>query len=149
MTKEKENILFERYPKIFQDRGLSPKETLICFGLECDDGWFDLINNLCDAIQFHVDHNSKRNDIELFSQVVVVQIKEKFGGLRFYYYGGDKIIDGMVRFAEKMSYRICEVCGTNEKVGHTKGWIKTICKECYYESNDNRIWTNKTWVQLE
>jgi hypothetical protein len=59
------------------------------------------------------------------------QIKEKFGGLRFYYYGGDRTIDGMVYLAESMSYNICETCGTTKNVGKTSGWIYTCCKPCY------------------
>ena len=61
----------------------------------------------------------------------VTQVKEKFGGLRFYYDGGNNYIDGMVSFAEAMSYKTCEFCGTTHNVGQTnKGWIFTICKEC-------------------
>jgi hypothetical protein len=58
----------------------------------------------------------------------VAQIKEKFGGLRFYYDGGDDKIDGMVRMAEAWADRSCEECG---KPGTTRntGWIKTLCDE--------------------
>lgn len=62
------------------------------------------------------------------------QIKEKFGGLRFYYSGGDKEISGMTRLAESLSYKICEYCGTTHNVGITKGWICVICKDCYEKS---------------
>jgi hypothetical protein len=63
------------------------------------------------------------------------QIKEKFGGLRFYYSGGDKEISGMTRLAESLSYRICEYCGTTHNVGVTQGWICVICKDCH-EKNE-------------
>jgi len=63
------------------------------------------------------------------------QIKEKYGGLRYYYSGGDDIIDGMVNLAESLSYDICENCGTTHNVGHTRGWIYTICELCR-EKND-------------
>lgn len=59
------------------------------------------------------------------------QIKEKFGGLRFYYSGGDDAIHGMVSLAESLSYKICEGCGSTKDIGYTKGWITTMCKECY------------------
>jgi hypothetical protein len=59
------------------------------------------------------------------------QIKEKFGGLRFYYSGGDEAICGMVNLAESLSYKICEDCGSTKDIGYTKGWITTMCKECY------------------
>jgi len=58
------------------------------------------------------------------------QIKEKFGGLRFYFSGGDEEINGMVSLAESLSYRICEACGTTKNVGQTGGWIYTVCWDC-------------------
>jgi len=72
--------------------------------------------------------------------IKVTQIKEKFGGLCFYYFGGDEEISGMVRLAESLSYITCEYCGTTENVGMTKGWICVICKDCY-EKNEraNRL----------
>jgi len=81
---------------------------------------------------------------EIVPQVVVVQVKEKFGSLRFYYDGGDDVIRGMVSVAESMSSRTCEKCGApGKRVGG--GWITTLCKthaeeagifETEEESND-------------
>jgi hypothetical protein len=61
--------------------------------------------------------------------VTLDQVKEKFGTLRFYYTGGDDIIDGMVRMAESMSGVTCEGCGN---VGERRGggWVRTICGPC-------------------
>lgn len=59
-------------------------------------------------------------------QVVVAQIKEKFGGLRFYYDGGDDTIDGMVRMAEAWASVSCEECGA-PGVQRPGGWVKTLC----------------------
>lgn len=58
--------------------------------------------------------------------VYVRQIKEKFGGLRFYYDGGDDQIYGMVRMAETWAAYSCEECGApgDRRSG---GWIKTLC----------------------
>lgn len=59
-------------------------------------------------------------------QVVVNQVKEKFGALRFYYTGGDDNIYGMVRMAESMSEVTCEECGSpGESRGG--GWVRTLC----------------------
>jgi len=67
--------------------------------------------------------------------VTITQIKEKFGGLCFYYSGGDKVIEGMVDYAQSLSYRTCETCGTTSNVGRTCGWIYTCCWDCL-EKND-------------
>jgi len=68
--------------------------------------------------------------------IEIHQIKEKFGGLCFYYYGGDNFIDGLVNFAENISYRVCEECGSTHKVGQTQRWIYTICKKCYDKADE-------------
>jgi len=61
----------------------------------------------------------------------ITQIKEKFGGLRIYHQGGDAYIEGIISFAESLSYQVCENCGSNQDVSQNKkGWIKTYCKEC-------------------
>ena len=79
---------------------------------------------------------------EEIKQVFAVQVKEKFGGLRFYINVGDDYINGAIMMAENMSYHICEECGApGEPAG--PGWILTLCevhkkerqakyaKECY------------------
>lgn len=73
----------------------------------------------------------------------ITQIKEKFGGLRFYYAGGDDYIDGMVDMAESMSYDTCETCGTTNNVGSTQGWIYTVCQPCWSKNPraNNLEWT--------
>ena len=74
--------------------------------------------------------------------VQVSQIKEKFGGLRFYYNGGDDFVFGLTMFAESLSYRICETCGTTLNVGQTNGWIYTCCWDCL---NKNERAKNLSW----
>lgn len=58
--------------------------------------------------------------------VQVRQIKEKFGGLRFYYDGGDDTISGMVTMAEVWAGRVCETCG-ERGTQRSGGWIRTLC----------------------
>lgn len=60
------------------------------------------------------------------AQVVAVQVKEKFGTLRFYYDGGDDYIRGIVSMAESMSAVTCEECGVPGKQ-RGGGWIQTLC----------------------
>ncbi len=141
MSPEKDKYLVERYPKIFRDRNGDMRTTAMCWGLDCHDGWFNIIEQLCDSIQNYIDLNPHLN----ITQVVATQVKEKFGGLCFYYIGGDDVIRGMVRLAENMSYNTCEFCGSIENIGYTKGWIYTICKECYDNSTTESI-TRLEWI---
>lgn len=59
-------------------------------------------------------------------QVIVQQIKEKFGGLRFYYDGGDEHVHGLVSMAESWAGVACEECG-GIGVRRGGGWIRTLC----------------------
>lgn len=59
-------------------------------------------------------------------QVVVTQVKEKFGTLRFYYNGGDEAIAGMVTMAEAMTAITCEECGSPGKLNRG-GWLSVRC----------------------
>ncbi len=67
-----------------------------------------------------------RNVAEEIPQVVAAQVKEKFGGLRFYVDGGDHYIYGAIQMAENMSFRVCEECGAPGKT-EGPGWIRTLC----------------------
>lgn len=82
-------------------------------------------------------------------QIEATQVKEKFGGLRFYYSGGNEETSAMISFAEALSYKICEECGRYDNtVGSTSGWITTICKECvekYPHYKDSEWKTTADW----
>jgi hypothetical protein len=93
-------------------------------GIECAAGWWPIIASLCAGIQHHIDWKNRQS--ELVPQVTVAQIKEKFGGLRFYYDGGDDVINGMVRMAEAWAGHACEECGAPGE-RRSGGWIKTLC----------------------
>jgi len=124
MKEELDNILCERYPKIFADRYKPMTETAMCWGFNIGDGWYQIIDSLCGQIQNHIDWQNRRG-VEI-TQVVATQVKEKFGGLRFYYEGGDDTVDGMVRMAESWASNTCEQCGQPGRTrGH--GWIYTSC----------------------
>jgi hypothetical protein len=106
------------YPKIFAGQ---------YGGFAVGSGWWPIIESLCANIQSHTDWwNKNRETRPVVEQVVVAQIKEKFGGLRFYYEGGDDQISGMVRMAEAWASHSCEECGAPGTLGG-KGWIKTLC----------------------
>ena len=131
MTEEEDKALCEKYPKIFKNRNGSIQETCMAWGFECGSGWFDIIDILCHEMQNHVDWKSKdlSGEEKESLQVVADQVKEKFGTLRFYYSGGDDVIEGMVSMAESISHRICEECGCpgDPRKG---SWIKTLCDKC-------------------
>jgi hypothetical protein len=71
--------------------------------------------------------------IEAYEQskkIRVAQVKEKFGGLRFYVDNSTKEQNIKIAFAEDMSYRICEDCGTMENVmRYPLGWVRSLCNK--------------------
>lgn len=165
MKQELDKALCEKYPLIFADRHGDMTQTCMVWGLECGDGWYNIIDALCACIQNRIDNRNKQiayhtrmndmiwkyahgnhepllqyapNHVDMYvrmgvqevpdpiTQVVATQVKEKFGGLRFYYSGGDDEIDAYVTFAEVLSERTCDVCGAPGKQSGG-GWIATRC----------------------
>ena len=126
MKDELDKKLCEKYPKIFAERNGDMRTTAMCWGFEHSDGWYNIIDLLCNNIQRYLDWKNKTE--EVVPQVVAEQVKEKFGTLRFYYRGGDDYTRGLVSMAESMSGVTCEVCGGSGKQ-RGGGWIKTLCDE--------------------
>jgi hypothetical protein len=185
MSPELDKKLVEKYPKMMVNRDAPMTETCMCWGFECGDGWFKILDNLMGNIQNHIDWKIRQREVtirfnkireagqsgntELFAdliaaeysdrrlsadfvkqraqefmreplqevpeevpQVVLDQVKEKFGTLRFYYTGGDDTINGMVLMAESMSGVTCEECGNQAGTNWPEagGWVRTICESC-------------------
>ena len=116
MNKTLDDQICNKYPTMFRDRNKPVNETAMCWGFQCGEGWFDIIDSLCEALthtyttSIEVDEeDGKRLGIEpsvydgktnyyckiIQPQVVVDTVKEKFGTLRFYYH---------TELEEKMSY---------------------------------------------
>lgn len=86
------------------------------FGVECGPGWRCLIDPLM-----------RRCRLE---GVEITQIKEKFGGLRFYIASGSEALHTAIDDAEDLSYTICEECGEPGTL-RPGGWIYTACDKCH------------------
>ena len=104
----------EKYPAMFAEP---------YGGFAVGEGWWPILEALCGNIQSHLNWKFRKDPVP---QVVVHQIKEKFGGLRFYYEGGDETIRGMVTMAESWAAHSCEECGAPGK-SRDGGWVKTLC----------------------
>ena len=125
MDQKQTQKLLNRYPKIF---GLATqkqrsKEPFALFLFECGNGWFELIWDLALNIQQHIDSTGCH-------QVVAVQVKEKFGALRFYIGAADDHIHALIDAAEQQSEFICETCGKPGTNKATYGWFRTECNDC-------------------
>lgn len=81
----------------------------------CGPGWEKLILPLIEKANLE--------------DATVLQVKEKFGGLRFYVSGGSDELYDMIDKAEDESLRTCEMCGAPGKLMKKGGWYKTVCAE--------------------
>ena len=122
MNQENTKKLIDDFPNLYKQKDLPPIQSLMCFGFECGDGWFDLLCKLSEKLS--KDH----------PEVEAVQVKEKYGGLRFYINNGsDKAYD-LIDEAAAESYGTCENCGTKQNVTQNEvGWILTLCDNCREE----------------
>ena len=86
-------------------------------------GWSKLIDRIYDA---------KPRSIHM------LQIKEKWGGLRAYCGGATMEFFDVIDQAEEESYTICEECGQPGILREDLGWILTLCDEHYVTHNRNK-----------
>lgn len=109
MSPDLDKQLCDKYPKIFANRNKSPQTSCMAFGFEIGDGWYNIIDLLCETLTYTFttsveidEEDGKRlgiepstwkrdNEVKYFfpvepPQVVADQVKEKFGTLRFYYH---------------------------------------------------------------
>jgi hypothetical protein len=74
MNKTLDNYLCEKYPRIFIERSMTPRESCMGRGFECGNGWFPLIDSLCYNIQEYIDgHNKYRKAETPIEQVVFLR----------------------------------------------------------------------------
>ena len=129
MTPELQTYLKSKFPKLYTECGRDNPFEL--FGFECQDGWFRPILWLSKYLQSYIDQQNKSAEKypEQYlpvKQIKVVQVKEKFGTLRFYVDGGNQHTQAVISFVEYISGFVCETTGQTENVGYNKkGWIKT------------------------
>lgn len=126
MKFELEEEFQQKYPQIFQDLWGDPRETCMSFGISCGEGWKGIIDKLCADIM----------TLDPGPDFKAAQVKEKFGGLRFYVSGWPEdeekstAISKLIHDAETESIKTCEHCGCTENVKLAGSWIQALCDNC-------------------
>lgn len=110
MRPELNQQLKDKYPKIISGGRFR------CF--EVGDGWYQLLDEALGKLQTRVDESG-------CTQLEAVQIKEKFGTLRFYKSGGDEVCNMIIAEAEAKSAKTCGTCG--EPGGKGSGFMDSSC----------------------
>ena len=95
-------------------------ERPVSKSVDTGEGWYDLIAKLLDDIT------------AISKDFKIMQIKEKFGGLRFYIVAPGSVLKAnlikeKIYIAEDLSLKTCEVCGEPGEPRRVNGWIRTLC----------------------
>jgi hypothetical protein len=75
MKQELDKLLCEKYPKMMVNRNKDMKETCMCWGFECGDGWFNLLNQLMGNIQHHIDWKERQREVAIKFNRMTEQLK--------------------------------------------------------------------------
>ena len=113
--------LTTKYPSIFQS----------LYSIECDDGWFNILDVACSCIQTGVELLPE----EFRSELYAVQIKEKFGSLVIHMNHTTPYISGIIAMARSISTKTCEKCELPGKL-RPSSWVRTLC-DLHYEDHNN------------
>lgn len=126
MTEEKKQQLYKDFPSLYKpvlkewhpDRPVSP----VPLGIGCGDGWFEPIYQLSICLEALILQLPE----EKRPRYYVVQIKEKFGGLRYYLNASTEEMEKAIRECERVCYRTCEECGATG-VLREGPWLRIAC----------------------
>jgi len=140
MDEQNYENLAKRHPDLFQKAGLEY--------FSIGNGWIGIVDTLCGFISYDVnqaryklkyamEHQGEKyamtipeaeaNLAKALEDLPTIQdVKEKFGGLRFYVSGASDKVYNYIEFAEALSHRTCEECGAPGE-RRSGGWIKTLC----------------------
>jgi hypothetical protein len=98
-------------------------QNVVC-GVEVPDGWVAVIHDLATKLE------------KVCPNLVVTQVKTKFGHLRFYYDNWDlresltEEIDRLIEEAEQATYLSCDACGQaiSKEVADRRVWGPALCQ---------------------
>jgi hypothetical protein len=104
VRKSLEDTLYATYPSLFRQKDLPATESGMGRGIECSDGWYALLDGLCDAMSVH----GRQTGHPL---IEIAQVKQKMAGLRIYTDGRCEWCSGAIDFACRLSHHVCEETG--------------------------------------
>lgn len=122
MREDLDQALVKDFPNLYRDRNGNMRTTAMCWGFP-NDGWEPLLREASakiEALILAYPEDQRPNFRAL-------QVKEKFGTLRFYI-RGDSQMQAIANEAERKSSSVCEECGA-PGVLREGSWIRTTCDE--------------------
>ena len=125
MKTELEKKIFDIAPNLFADKDEDMMVTCMCWGLECGDGWFDLLYEAAQKLEAEILKQPK----EFQSHCKASQVKEKYATLRFYMTSETDEMSKIINDTENKSKVTCEQCG-QPGICRGKGWYYIACNDC-------------------
>lgn len=117
MKQELAETFYADYPKLAND---------VYIGV--DDGWYDLLRDMFAEVQLELSKYIQEDD------TYFVQIKEKFGNLRVYMAGDTtKEIYDVIEKYERLSGKVCEICGKAGSKTKNRSYVQTLCDSCKHK----------------
>ena len=115
--------LIEAHPRVFLSPTGRPEDPR--GAPSCEEGWRDLLERACVRIEAALVEGGAFR---------VLQIKEKFGTLRFYWSGdmsdaAKARVEEAIALATARSACTCEICGAEGRLRNRGGWFATACAE--------------------
>ena len=127
MNEQLSEKLMSSFPILYRKCDENKRYSFSLYGFECGDGWFDMLFELSGKIE---------KELEKFPEdekPCVLQVKQKFGELRFYMSNHDEVISGLIEECSNKSITVCEQCGSLGEIRPYR-WIQCLCLEC-----DNKL----------
>ena len=116
--------IMRAWPEIYGPGPWPVSRTLLGWGFGCGRGWYPLLERLSADLAVLI----REDGLTGFR---VQQVKEKFGGLRFYTYGGNARSDARITLAEDEAATTCEACGAQPaRLRDQDVWLATQCDRC-------------------
>jgi hypothetical protein len=127
--------LKSNFPILYRQMGV-PWQSGGMIGFHIGKGWFDLIYDLSSKIEPLL--------VQMKNPPFAIQVKEKFGGLRFYLGGkceGESLeeIYNFINLYQSKSLITCENCGEKGNDVELGYWLKTLCLDCFEKYKADRL----------
>lgn len=102
---------------------------------ECGFGWYNILHDLSIKIEkilneYAENHKVAEGEENEIIEMFAVQVKEKYGTLRFYMSCETNEISDLIHEAEARSSQTCENCGAFAKMRGTR-WMEVKCEKCF------------------
>ena len=120
--------LYNKFPELLLEKNI----------IKCDEGLYDTIIEMLAAIKMYQDANLGKSNL---IPTIIDSIESKYGVLEIAHSGGDEVIQTIIDFTKRISFKTCERCGKMGELYCSTKWMhwsykKTLCKqhavELYY-----------------